>query len=61
MSNRQPRLCHHNHHNPCCARPAPVSYVFLAHLRGENVSEMDSEVWWYFECWSCGLICTCEV
>jgi hypothetical protein len=45
----------------CCARPAPVSFASLAHARGEDVSAMDAEVWWWLECWSCGYVCTCEV
>jgi len=45
----------------CCDRPSPVSFVELAHARREAVDAMDSEVWWWFECWSCGYVCTCEV
>ena len=54
-------FCLHRHRGSCCERPAPVAFVFLAHERGENVAAMDPEVWWWFECWSCGRICTCEV
>jgi len=49
------------HIRDCCRRPAPVSFAALAHARGEDVAAMDREVWWWFECWSCGYVCTCEV
>lgn len=47
--------------NTCCERPAKIWYWQAAHDRGENVAEMDIETQWWFECYNCGSICTCEV
>jgi hypothetical protein len=55
---RYGRVCHAN---DCCAKPAPMSFLQLAHERNEDTSTLDSECQWWLECYSCGYICSCEV
>lgn len=49
----------------CCTKPFAFSFVWAAHERRESVfdlsDETDGECWWWFECYSCGALCTCEV
>lgn len=49
----------------CCARSAPIGFEHLALDRGQDIYALrdasGGETRWWFECWSCGAICTCEV
>ena len=49
----------------CCERAAPVSFEWLALDRGEDIyalrDETGGETRWWFECWTCGDVCRCEV